>query len=135
MVISFLLTVSLIGLSSSPFSFLSSQALLFNFLKNILLLPLKIRAFFDSLGVRQLGFLSGKGLLVAACGRRRLSGICVASACARRKGCWDCRWVPRPALAGLMAAAAANLTLCTGSLFSRPTQTLYQADRIQLLEL
>lgn len=25
--------------------------------------------------------------------------------------------------------------LCTGSLFSRPTQTLYQADRIQLLEL
>lgn len=63
MFVSFLLTISLTGFPSSPFSFLSRQALLFNFLKKYLLLLLKIRAFFDSLGVRQLGFLSEKGLV------------------------------------------------------------------------
>lgn len=90
--------------SSSLFLSLASlQVLFLSFLvrpfclikTKYLLLLLKIRAFFDSLGVRQLGFLSEKGLVrLCSCGRRKLSGVCGASAYAQRKGCRGGKQVP-----------------------------------------
>lgn len=122
MLIAFFLTLSLPGLPSSPFSFLSSNVLFKKLKKNILfIVVLHNQGILVLLLCGNLMSFQKRAFWNLPCGRRRLGGVCVALFMLTERVAGAVDGFPGPGLAVSYGCRGSQPDPILGSLFSKPT--------------